>query len=185
VAESISLTPVVVREMPVPELIETMLGVTGKDAARIVELLLRGSFVSGASRLRWTGWAADRDAVTSLLASFPDADPRRPFAREFCVRAVLKGPLARLEIERAAGSHRRLFRRRSFWDALMDLAEAGGPVYVGYSYKHRADRYSVVVTAASAELLRDSAGAIRYSTLEAQVRRAQVESVDLYVERVP
>jgi len=49
-AESISITPVVVREMPVRELVEYMLGVTGKDEARIRELLLRGSLVSGASR---------------------------------------------------------------------------------------------------------------------------------------
>ena len=57
-AESISITPVVVQEMPVGELVEYMLGVTGKDEARIRELLLRGSLVSGASRFRWTGWDA-------------------------------------------------------------------------------------------------------------------------------
>jgi len=184
-AGSISLTPVVVREMPVRELIETMLGSTGKDAERIVGLLLRGTFVSGASRLRWTGWTAERDAIASVLATFPDADPRRPFARELCVRAVLKGPATRVEIEREAGSERRAFRRRSFWDALMELAEAGGPVYGGYSYRHRADRYSVTLTFEAAERLRESAGAIRYSTLEAAVGRARVESVELFVERAP
>jgi hypothetical protein len=182
-AESIALTPVVLREMPAGELIETMLGVTGKDAVRIVELLLRGSFVSGASRLRWTGWTADPDDVAAVLATFPDADPRRPFDHELCTRAVLKGPSARIEIERAAGSERRFFRRRSFWDALMDLADAGAPAYAGYSYRHRADHYSVTVAPAAASLLRESAGAIRYSALEAQVRRARVESIDLYVER--
>ena len=182
-AGSISLTPVVVREMPVRELVEAMLGATGKDAARIVELLLRGTLVSGASRLRWTGWAAERDAVASLLATFPDADPRRPFERELCVCAVLKGPATRVEIERRAGSERRLSRRRSFWDALMELAEAGVPVYAGYSYRHRADHYSVALTYGAAETLRESAGAIRYSTLEAAVARARVESVELYVER--
>lgn len=184
-AGSISLTPVVVREMPVRELIETMLGATGKDAERIAGLLLRGTFVSGASRLRWTGLAAERDAVASVLATFPDADPLRPFARELCVRAVLKGPATRVEIERAAGSERRAFRRRSFWDALMELAEAGGLVYGGYSYRQRADRYSVALTFEAAERLRESAGAIRYSTLEAAVGRARVESVDLFVERAP
>ncbi|HEY1204084.1 MAG: hypothetical protein ABSH46_21310 [Bryobacteraceae bacterium] len=182
-AGSISLTAVVAREMPVRELIETMLGATGKDAARIGELLRRGSFVSGASRLRWSGWAADPDAIAAVLATFPDADPGRPFERESCVRAVLKGTPGRVEIERAAGSARRLFRRRSFWDALMDLAEASAPAYAGYSYRHRADHYSVALTPAATELLRESAGAIRYSTLEAAVRRARVESVELYVER--
>lgn len=182
-AGTISLTPVVVRDMPVRELIETMLGATGKDTARVAGLLLRGTFVSGASRLRWTGWTAGRDAIASVLATFPDADPRRPFEPELCVRAVLKGPATRVEIERGAGSERRLSRRRSFWDALMGLAEAGVPVYAGYSYRHRADHYSVALTYGAAEMLRESAGAIRYSTLEAAVARARVESVELYVER--
>ena len=60
-AESISITPVVVQEMPVRELVEYMMGVTGKDEARIAELLLRGSLVSGASRFRWVGWEAARE----------------------------------------------------------------------------------------------------------------------------
>jgi hypothetical protein len=182
-AEYISLTPVVVREMAVRELIETMLGVTGKDAARIRELLLRGSFVSGASRLRWQGWSADPEAVASVLATFPDPDPQRPFAPQSCVRAVLKQPSARVEIEREAGRERRPFRGRSFWDALMELAATGQPAYTGYSYRHRADRYSVALSPGAAERLRESTGAIRYSALEAQVRRARIESVEFYVER--
>jgi len=57
-AESIALTPVVVQEMALRELIEHVLGVTGKDEARIRDLLLRGTLVSGASRFRWPGWEA-------------------------------------------------------------------------------------------------------------------------------
>ena len=60
VAESISITPVVVREIPIRELIEHMIGITGKDEGRVHELLLRGTLVSGASRFRWAGWDADR-----------------------------------------------------------------------------------------------------------------------------
>ena len=56
VAESISITPVVVRDIPIRELIEHMIGITGKDEARLHDLLLRGTLVSGASRFRWAGW---------------------------------------------------------------------------------------------------------------------------------
>jgi hypothetical protein len=182
-AEYVSLTPVVVRDMPVIELIGAMLGVTGKDAGRIRDLLFRGVFVAGASRLRWQGWEADPAAIESLLSAFPDADPARPFARQSCVRAVLKGPSAPIHIPREVGSGRRLFRRRSFWDALMDLAEAGAPRYLGYSYRERADLYAVQVSPAAAELLRESAAAIRYSTIEAQVCRASLESIEFHVER--
>ena len=52
VAESISITPVVVRDIPIRELIEHMLGITGKDTHRRHELLLHGTLVSGASRFR-------------------------------------------------------------------------------------------------------------------------------------
>ena len=41
-AGAVSVTPVVVREMPLGDLVELMLDLAGKDAARIRELLLRG-----------------------------------------------------------------------------------------------------------------------------------------------
>src|SRR5580704_12205981 len=87
--EVISLTPVVVQELPVRELIEHMLGVTGKDHGRIREILLRGSLVSGASRFRWTGWEADEEGIAEVLATFPDPDPSRAFAPDRCIRAIL------------------------------------------------------------------------------------------------
>ena len=59
VAEAISITPVVLQELPVRELVEHLLGIAGKDESRIREILLRGTLVSGASRFRWAGWDAD------------------------------------------------------------------------------------------------------------------------------
>ena len=47
-ADYVSLTPVVVQELPLRELVEHMLGITGKDEARVRDLLLRGTLVSGA-----------------------------------------------------------------------------------------------------------------------------------------
>src|SRR5258708_40185459 len=96
-----------------------MLGITGKDAPRLHELLLRGTLVSGASRFRWAGWDADREAIQSLLATFPDPDPQRPFAAELCVRAALRGPGRRIDIPREIGVRKPLFRRGGFWEPLM------------------------------------------------------------------
>src|SRR5205807_2030704 len=84
-AEAISITPVLVQELPVRELVEHMLGVTGKDESRIRELLLRGTVVSGASRFRWAGWEPELDSLRELLATFPDPEPERPFAGDRCV----------------------------------------------------------------------------------------------------
>src|SRR5215510_14753754 len=91
VSESISLTPVVVQEIPVRELIEHILGLAGKDEPRIREILLRGTFVSGASRFRWVGWQVDDGDLRAILAEFPDADPSLPFTANRCTRAVLRG----------------------------------------------------------------------------------------------
>src|SRR6478752_3963414 len=99
-AESISITPVVAREMPLRELVEYMLGVTGKDEGRIRELLLRGTLVSGASRFRWVGWETEPQALRDLLATFPDPEPERPFAPERCVRAILRGGRQAIEMPR-------------------------------------------------------------------------------------
>ena len=107
-AESITITPVVVRDIPARELVEYMLGVTGKDVARVHELLLRGTLVSGASRFRWTGWDADLDSIHGLLETFPDPDPARPFDAAQCVRAVLRGPSRRIEWPRWIGIRKRL-----------------------------------------------------------------------------
>src|SRR6266436_296267 len=132
-ADSISITPVVVRDIPMRELIEHMLGITGKDAPRLHELLLRGTLVSGASRFRWAGWDAD-------------PDPRRQFAAKQCIRAALRGPGRRIEIPREIGMRKPFFRRASFWDALMGVAASSEARYVDYSYRERADRYSAALS---------------------------------------
>lgn len=182
-AEYVALTAVVARELPVRELVEMMLGVAGKDVERVHELLLRGTLVSGGSRLRWAGWDADRDAIASLLATFPDADPGRAFAAERAVRAVLLGPECRIEITREVGRRRRFLRRRTFWGALIEPALAAEPRYLEYSYKDRADRYSLPLTPEAAARIRRGAALLNYTSLEMQVRRAVFDRLDLYVAR--
>ncbi|HEX8985561.1 MAG TPA: hypothetical protein VF767_09020 [Bryobacteraceae bacterium] len=182
-AEFISLTPVVVREMPLRELIETLLGSAGKSPERIEGMLRSGSFVSGGSRFRWEGFTAGRAAMEAILATFPDPDPGRAFSAAACLRAILRGPGARIEIERQAAREHRLFRKSCFWDGLMSLAQAAGTRYCGYSYRDRADRYELSLTPADASALRASAGLLRYSTLEAQVSRAHLDRIELFVER--
>ncbi len=182
-AGAVSITPVVVREIPARELVETMLGVTGKDAARIRELLLRGTFVSGASRFRWTGFAAEAADVEAMLSGFPDHDPARPFDAGRCTRAVLHGPGGRIELTREAGRQRRFLRKRSYWDVLMEIARAEPPRYVEYSYKEKADCYRMALPAESAAHLRKEAGLLRYPTLEVQFRRSALDFVDFFVAR--
>ena len=55
----LSLSPVVVEQMPLAELVELILSATGKSLARVCEVLRRGVLVAGASRFRWQGWDPD------------------------------------------------------------------------------------------------------------------------------
>jgi hypothetical protein len=182
-AEAISLTPVVVQELPIRELIEHMLGVTGKDDARIRELLLRGTLVSGASRFRWAGWEADLEGIRGILATFPDPDPARPFAAERCVRATLRGGRQAIEIPREAVARKGLFQRKTFWDLLMEVIGDGGMAYAGYSYRERADRYHRELTIPEAARLREGSGLAKFSTLSEQIRSVAFLRAELWVER--
>ena len=182
-AESISLTPVVVQELPVRELISHMLGVAGKDEARIRELLLRGTLVSGATRFRWVGWEADLEGIRGILATFPDPDPARPFAAERCIRATLRGGRQAIEIPRAAAARKGLFQRKTFWDLLMEVVGEDRMAYAGYSYRESADRYLRELTIPEAARLREASGLVQYSTLSEQIRSVGFLQAELWVSR--
>jgi hypothetical protein len=182
-AEAITITPVVVRDLPIRELIEHMLGVAGKDEARIREIFVRGSLVSGASRFRWPGWQPDAESIRELLATFPDPDPSLPFAAARCVRAVLRGGRQAIEIPRDATARKGVFQRAAFWDVLLEIVAAGETAYAGYSYRKRADRYVRRLARAEVERLRACADAVRFSTLREQIRTVAFTEVELYAER--
>jgi len=182
-AEGISITPVVVQDMPLRELVEHMLGVTGKSEERVRELLRRGTLVSGASRFRWTGWEAEAEGLRELLATFPANDPARPFRHERCVRAVLQGGRQAIHIAREAGARKAWLRKTSFWDVLMELAVAGEIRYLHYSYKERADCYRLDMPLDTAAKLRAASEAVRYSSLREQIQSGAFAWAELYVER--
>ena len=182
-AEAISLTPVVVQDLPVRELVEHMLGVTGKDEARIRELLLRGSLVSGASRFRWAGWVQDAGSLRDLLATFPDPDPSRRFEAASCVKVVLRGGRSPVEIPREAVARKTLFQRQTFWDVLMQLLSQGTIAYAGYSYRERGDRYTREITPPEMEHIRAAAETVKYSTLRDQLRTIAFLTAELHAKR--
>jgi hypothetical protein len=186
-AEAISLTPVVVQELAIRDLIEHVLGIAGKDEERLCEILLRGSLVSGGSRFRWTGWEADRTGLREILATFPDPDPARRFEAGRCVQVVLRGGRQAVTIPREAVSRRgtlaAMFRRPTFWDHLMEIAAMLSPAYSGYSYRERADRFVASLTVEHTARLRAASAAISYSTLRAQVRSVAFVQAELLVTR--
>jgi len=182
-AGAISITPVVMREMPARDLVEQVLCVTGKQAESVIEMLRRGSLVAGASRLRWQPFEASREEIDGLLACFPNSEPERPFSARRCVSAVLRGPALRIELTRESAGRRRFMRRGDFWQVLMRLAEARGPAYLEYSYRERADAYRMMVSRESEVALRAAAALLPYAALSRQIARSAIETVDLIAPR--
>lgn len=181
-AEAISLTPVVVRDIPVRELAEHMLAAAGKDEARVREILQRGALVSGGSRFRWTGCEAAIEEVRALLGTFPDPDPTRPFARDRAIHATLRSARGPIAIPRAAAERKGVFQRATFWGVLLDLA-APTLAYAGYSYRDRADRYAGALAGETLERLREASALLRYTTLREHIRISAIHAVEVLVER--
>jgi hypothetical protein len=182
-AEAISITPVVIEEIQVRELVEHILGVTGKDEARIREILGRGILVSGGSRFRWTGWQAEPASLAALLSTFPDSDASLQFSSVRCIRALLHGGRNIIEITREAGARKSFFRRTAFWDSLMQVITGATPVYDSYSYRARADRFVCPLSRGDAEQIRAAASGVTYSTLRDQIRTSALARAELWVTR--
>jgi len=173
-ADYLSLRPVVRQAFRFPELVDMILQVTGKDAARILRILRSGTVVFRFYRYWWEGLEVAPEELAEVLAGFPDADPGRPFRAEDCQAALFErgDQPARpaFELPRAAASRRRLFRRQSFWEALMELAIRGTPAYRDYSYARRADLYELALMPAQSRALAEAAVRLAPRPLGAQLR---------------
>lgn len=160
-AEYLSVRPVVRQTFQLAELVDMVLGVTGKDPARIQQILRAGTVVFNDYRYWWTGFDAVAEELAAVLAQFPDAGPARVFRAEECAAVVLAGksyqpvsghvviPANGIELSRAEAARKRMFgwmfSRKNFWDALMNVSSENAPAYLGYSYQRRADLYQVEI----------------------------------------
>ncbi len=183
-AGMVSLTPVVVQEMDAIEFMGRILAHTGKDPKRVAKLLRGGSFVHGASRFRWEGFEPSRADLNEILSTFPDAEPDRPFEPERCSLVVIhfaRGGTVELEPEPLA--RRRFLKRRSFWDALEELAAKSTVRYLEYSYGELADRYRLDLTPSAAAALQEASTLLSFSNLTRRFRSSPPAGVDFYTRR--
>jgi hypothetical protein len=153
----ISFRPVVRQTFTLNELVDMILSVTGKDAARVRQILRAGTIAFRSYRYWWTGFELTDADLREALAGFPDADPARPFSAGECTLVVLEsgGVAAReiAEIGRSAGLARRWLHRGNIWQLLLATAASVAPAYHGYSYARRADVYRLELTLAEAAQL--------------------------------
>jgi len=164
-AEYLSMRPLVRQTFRAPELVDMIVQVAGKDPARVQQILRAGTVVFHSFRYWWQGFDPDQAALAEILATYPDADPARPFRAADCTEVILESsgspPRHSLRItkESAAKSSplqkitRALRHQPSFWQILMNFADEAQaqpqprPRYREYSYTRRADLYSIALTA--------------------------------------
>src|SRR5581483_4832449 len=83
----VTVRPIVKQTFQWSELLDMILSVTGKDVARVKQLLHSGTVVYHFFRYSWNGFDVDEHELAAALARFPDAEPARPFAPEQCAVA--------------------------------------------------------------------------------------------------
>ena len=140
------MRPVLRMSLRPEQLLELILGVTGKNHERVEQILRGGSVAASGFRYWWEAVEPAAGELEALLAAFPDPDPTRPFAAARCVLVTAESSTsvnALAEFAAAVASRRRAFRRRSFWDEVLAAAVEQAPVYRGYSYARRGDLYAL------------------------------------------
>lgn len=149
-AESVSLRPVVRQTFRAAELVDMIVTVAGKDLERVRQILRSGTIVFHSYRYWWQGFEPDAAALSELLSRYPDPDSSRPFSAADCTEVILESSSAparhSLRLRRQEAARKRIFRARSFWNALMDFARDCVPAYREYSYAQHADIYESRLT---------------------------------------
>ena len=170
----VTVRPVVRQTFRVAELLDMILSVTGKDAARVRQILHSGTIVYHFFRYSWAGFEATDTELAAALSRFPDADPSRPFAADQCTMAIFESgggnPRHLLDLDRATASRRRIFRGQSFWARLLEIAATGKLEYQNYSYGRRADLYRLNLNEGTSSQIAEAANHLAPAKLRSALR---------------
>jgi hypothetical protein len=170
----VTVRPIVRQTFRLNDLLDMILSVTGKDTPRIRKILHSGTVVYHFYRYWWEGFDAGEADLAAALAQFPDAAPSRPFSTAECGMAIFESggpfPKSLLELEQGNGSRRRMFRKQSFWERLLEIAENEKPLYQSYSYAHRGDIYRFELSPESAVLIARAAKLLAPRSIMAALR---------------
>jgi hypothetical protein len=181
----VTVRPLVRQTFRLDELLDMILSVAGKDAARVRQLLHSGTVVYHFYRYSWAGFDAEEAELAAALAKFPDPDPSRRFAPDHCTNAVFDGPGVNprhlLDLNCARASKRRIFRGQSFWERLLEIAAEENPEYQQYSYSRRADLYRLDLDAENMARIEEAASRLASGKLRAALRVLPAAACILFV----
>jgi hypothetical protein len=152
----VSVRPILRVAFRPEQLLELILGVTGKASERVQQILRSGTVAYNGYRYWWEGVEVAGEELAIVLGEFPDADASRRFDTARCVLILAQadpGGSAVAEFNPRVAARPRLLRRRSFWDVLVAAGADRPPAYREYSYLRRGDLYTLDLTPALRESL--------------------------------
>jgi hypothetical protein len=180
----VTMRPLVQQTFRMRELADMVLRVTGKDAARVRQILRAGTVVYNTYRYWWPGFETAEDELAALLAGFPEDDPSRAFREEECTAVLLEygGGTAQgqVEVTRKEASSKPFWQRRSLWEVLAPPKSAA-IAYAGYSYAHAGDLYRQALTIEESWDFLSQAAALAPRHLRARLERLPVPLRLVYV----
>jgi hypothetical protein len=142
-----SVRPVVKQTFRLPELVDMVVSVAGKDATRVQQIFRSGTVVYHGYRYWWDALAADLSEFERLLAGFPDDDPSRPFVPHEATAVLLEmgGGAQRVvaEISQREASVRKLFAKHSPWQVLIAWAATQPARYEKFDHARKADLFRI------------------------------------------
>lgn len=155
----ISVRPVVKQTFRLPELLDMVVSVVGKDAERVQRILQTGTVVFNGYRYTWNGLEAELPEIETLLLPFPQDEPSRAFHVEEATAVVWEmggGTQRQLtEITRQEASKKKLFAKATPWQVLLDVVKQLQARYEKYSHAQKGDLFRVSLPYEKAhELLR-------------------------------
>ena len=140
-----SVRPVVKQTFRLHELVDMVVSIVGKDAARVQQIFRSGTVVYNGYRYWWDALPAESEEIERLLIPFPEDDPSRPFEPEIATAVLLEigGGAQRsvVEISRQDAVAKKFWGNHSPWDVLTAFASGKTARYEKYAHVRRADLF--------------------------------------------
>jgi hypothetical protein len=140
-----SVRPVVKQTFRLHELVDMVVSIVGKDAARVQQIFRSGTVVYNGYRYWWDALPAESEEIERLLIPFPEDDPSRPFEPEEATAVLLEigGGAQRsvVEISRQDAGAKKFLGNHSPWDVLTAFASGKTARYEKYAHARRADLF--------------------------------------------
>ena len=181
-AEYVSVSHVLQRDFSLPELIEVMLPVLGKETSRVRRILQAGTISTGEFRYRWEALEIPEEEIERILQEFPGPDPARVFQPEDCFLVRFRRGHEILELPQENAVSKRLFAGRSFWEGLLGLVEKGLR-YSDYSHAEKADVFVLDLDSESAEMLRGLLPLLKPRSAAERLERFRPERIEWLCRR--